>query len=503
MCLHTAHGWWWRWSDARTGGRFLLPESMRLKRLYRRELVADLLTPVSAYLRLRQPGTFSFLLESVEGGERLGRYSFIGSHPTGRLVAHEGETHLELAGRVSQKPDVFTMLEQLSSLWPREEIGELAQELPRFVGGAVGYIGYEATRALERLPKPRKSPFSVPQACFGLYDTVIVFDHVRRLLVLLTLAESASEAEQRLDVLRERLCRPAPEEIDPSGVRFALLSQEPEAHQDRTAFEKAVRCALRYIAAGDIFQVVLSQRWSVPYAGDPFQVYRALRIINPSPYLFYLDFGSFQLFGSSPEVLVRVEADRVELLPIAGTRRRGHSPQEDAELEQELRADPKEQAEHVMLVDLGRNDLGRIAEPGSVRVERYAYVERYSHVMHLVSHLVARLRGDLGPVDALRACFPAGTVSGAPKVRAMEIIHELEPESRGPYAGAVGYLDRRGNLDMCIGIRSFLATQGRLFYQAGAGIVADSDPAREYEETRNKARALERALHLAATGLQL
>ncbi|MCS7155032.1 MAG: anthranilate synthase component I [Bacteroidota bacterium] len=474
----------------------------RYRRLFIRALAADLLSPVSAYLRLRRQGALSFLLESVEGGERLGRYSFIGCEPIGWLRSQRGRVRWTTSEAEEESPDVFRALEALVAAagLPAQETDGSA--LPRFSGGAVGYIGYEAVRHIERLPEPKPAPFAIPEACFGLYDTLVAFDHVQRRLLLLTYAQDQLQAQRRLRALEERLRRPAPEEID-KPAPFMLLDRAPTSNQSREAFEAAVRRALAYIEAGDVFQVVLSQRWGIRYTGDPFQVYRALRIINPSPYLFYLDFGDFAVFGSSPEVLVRVEGCRAELLPIAGTRRRGRDPEEDAALERELLGDPKEQAEHVMLVDLGRNDLGRVAEPGSVRVERYGFVERYSHVMHLVSHVTARLRAEVSAVEALRACFPAGTVTGAPKVRAMEIIHELEPESRGPYAGAVGYLDLHGNLDTCIAIRTFIATRDRLFYQAGAGVVADSLPEREYEETLAKARALERALALASANLEL
>ncbi|CAN5518570.1 anthranilate synthase component I [soil metagenome] len=491
---------------------------------------ADLLTPVSAFLALRgddPDGSFSFLLESVEGGERLGRYSFLGKLPY-CIVEARGESVLVstpsgAASGDGALPDVreendsiFNVMDHMLAQF--EEVR--MPGLPRFTGGAVGFVGYDAVRILEDLPDEQVDALGLPDAVWAFYDTIAAFDHARRQLVLIATAfvppdmdpEAAyAEAEHRLDALEQDLIRPPY-----PGEPVRLRSETMLPNVSRRQFEDAVIKAKEHIQEGDIFQVVISQRFSTSFEGDPFNLYRALRQINPSPYLFYLDLssigddglpsGAFQLIGSSPEVLVRLERDvsgagRAELLPIAGTRPRGETPAEDAALEAELASDEKERAEHLMLVDLGRNDLGRVCETGSVSVDRYATVERYSHVMHLVSSVVGDVSADRTAMEVLAACFPAGTVTGAPKVRAMSLIDELEPERRGPYAGAVGYVDYGGTLDTCITIRTMITQGGTAHVQAGAGIVADSDPASEYHETRHKARALRAAIAAASSDL--
>jgi len=470
-----------------------------------RRLSADLLTPVSAFLKLRAASPGCFLLESVEGGEKLGRYSFLGVRPYAMLEVREGQVyHQEMAtGAVELIPEnFFAVMRRLLGRYYAVHL----PELPRFTGGAVGYLGYDMVRQLERLPSPPPDDLGVPDARWNFYDTVVAFDHVRHQLVLMAgvfvapnteLRTAYDEAVARLEALADTLAHAPLEAPEPVALPKTSLA----SNFTREAFCQAVCRAKDYIYEGDIFQVVLSQRFATPYVGDRFNLYRALRQVNPSPYLFYIDFGDLALIGSSPEVLVRVEHGRAEVLPIAGTRPRGRTPEEDRALEAELEADPKEQAEHLMLVDLGRNDLGRVCRFGTVQVERFAFVVRYSHVMHLVSLVAGELDPRYDALDALAACFPAGTVSGAPKVRAMEIIDELEPSRRGVYAGAVGYMDFSGNLDTCIAIRTMVIRNGTIYIQAGAGIVADSDPEREYEETVNKARALVEAMRVAASGL--
>ena len=482
---------------------------------------ADLLTPVAAFLALREPGAFSFLLESVEGGERLGRYSFLGTRPYRIVEARGGDVWVRRGGDLSMgdgappRPVKGTVYDVMAGLLDDVEEVEVPG-LPRFTGGAVGFMGYDTVRVLERLgdAPPDTMPGgerSEPDALWAFYDTVAAFDHVARQLVLMAtvfvdddtdLAAAWDDAHDRLDLLEAGLTAgpiTLPEPV-------ALRDRDPQSNVTREDFEASVRRAKTHIVEGDIFQVVLSQRFAMPFSGDPFNLYRALRQVNPSPYLFFLDFDGFQLAGSSPEVLVRVEGTpegsrRAEVLPIAGTRRRGDTPEEDAALEAELVADPKERAEHLMLVDLGRNDLGRACRVGTVEVARYATVERFARVMHLVSSVHGEVADEQRTFDVLAACFPAGTVSGAPKVRAMELIDELETGKRGVYAGAVGYADFSGNMDTCIAIRTMLIRGQTAYVQAGAGIVADSDPGLEYEETRTKARALLDAMRVAADGL--
>jgi anthranilate synthase component 1 len=468
-----------------------------------RELSADIDTPISIYLKLRGLGP-SFLLESVEGGEHLARYSMIGIHPRAILRAWRDRITLEEEGRwrefTTEGRDVLDVLQDYLPTYP----ASLPEGLPRFAGGAAGYMGYDLVRSFERLPERAPDALRLPEAVFLVCDRMVVYDHVKHRLLIVAHARSADphdvsrrEAEAALDELVARLRRPLPE--TPVSAAPGEGTAEPsESSFSRQAFEEGVRRAKNHIAAGDIFQVVLSRRIRRRTAAQPFGIYRALRRVNPSPYMFYFELpDGLRLIGSSPEVLVRLDGGVVESRPLAGTRPRGETLQEDRALEAELLADPKERAEHVMLVDLARNDLGRVCRYGTVTTPVLMEVERYSHVMHIVSDV----RGELDPAkdafDVLRACFPAGTVSGAPKVRAMEIIEELEPERRGPYAGAVGYFDFAGNMDTCIAIRTIVMQGDVAYLQAGAGLVADSDPAREYEETGNKLRALSQALLLA------
>ena len=450
-----------------------------------REVVADMETPVSAYLKVaHQP--YSFLLESVEGGERLARYSFIGSEPN--LVLKASSETSDPLPAIQKELDKYTLV--------------TLPDLPPFHGGAVGYLSYEVVRHFEELPSPLNDPLALPMSVFMFADTVLVFDHLTHRIKVVSHAylddgvESAYRAAaERIDAVIDKLTRPFPHEeraanrhVTPTPVASNLTKAE---------FEANVAQAKEYIKAGEIIQVVLSQRLSRVTTAAPFDIYRALRTINPSPYMYYLDLDGCHIVGASPELLVRVEDGVVATHPIAGTRPRGATAAEDLALEKELKGDEKELAEHIMLLDLGRNDIGRVSEPGTVQVTQLMDVERYSHVMHLVSHVQGRLRGELNQFDALRACFPAGTVSGAPKVRAMEIIAELEPDRRGPYAGAVGYFSYSGNLDTAITIRTIVMTDHTAYVQAGGGIVADSVPEREYEETMNKARALTKAIDQA------
>jgi anthranilate synthase component 1 len=450
-----------------------------------RDIQADLETPVSAYLKIAR-GDYSFLLESVEGGERMARYSFIGTEPL--LVLRTGDENpvdpLSLAER------------ELARLHPVSIGG-----LPRFHGGMVGYLSYEVARYFESLPCPRPDPQGLPESIFMLADTLLVFDHLTHRIKVVSHAHldgdvdtAYQQATCKIDDLVNRLEQPMRSE----GPKNAPPDRsEVSSNVTRAEFEAAVSRAKEYIYAGDIIQTVLSQRLARHTTAGPFAIYRALRSINPSPYMYYLRLGAFYIVGASPELLVRVEDGTVSTHPIAGTRQRGKDAAEDAALEEELRHDQKERAEHIMLVDLGRNDIGRISEPGTVEATQLMDVERYSHVMHLVSHVQGRLRPGLSQFDALRSCFPAGTVSGAPKIRAMEIIAELEKEKRGPYAGAVGYFDFSGNLDTAITIRTIVIKDNVAYIQAGAGIVADSVPEREYRESLNKAQALLSAIEQA------
>ncbi len=468
---------------------------------------ADLLTPVSAYLRLARGARYSFLLESVEGGEKIARYTFAGADPVEVFRYAKGACIVEGERRVNlQKSNPIEFLRhRLGRYRPVRVPG-----LPPLVGGAIGYFAYDIVRLIERIPEKGRDDLGLDDAVLMFYLGLVAFDHVRHRIWIVRNVFSEGEGSLRLKY------NAAAREI--VATRRALerpLGQTAHARQrgasrastlrvvsnlQRSRYLAAVRTAKRYIRAGDVFQVVLSQRFAARTKADPFEIYRALRVVNPSPYMYFLRLGDVAVVGSSPEMLVKVQGREAFYRPIAGTRPRGRDENEDQNLEAELTADPKERAEHIMLVDLGRNDLGRVCEYGSVRVENLMAVERYSHVMHLVSSLRGRLRPDVDCFDALMACFPAGTVSGAPKVRAMEIIDELEPTRRGIYSGAILYLDFSGNLDSCIAIRTLVAKDGVAYVQAGGGVVADSVPEREYEETVNKSRALLAALEAAHTG---
>ncbi len=466
-----------------------------------REVFADHDTPVSAFRKI-DDGPYSFLLESVEGGEKWGRFSLLGSRPSSVFIARGASCELHENGRVTKL-----------SRHPLEELGDLLRRnqavalpgLPRFCGGAVGYLGYDAVRWFERLPSRAAEELQVPDAVFLFGDVVSVFDNLTHPMKLITHARGGADpdaaydaAVARLNAEVERLRKPMAWVEPPAWGEAG----EPRSTTPREGFMKAVETAKEYIRAGDIFQVVLSHRMSAEVSQPPFEGYRALRVTNPSPYMYFLRLGDLAIVGSSPEVLVRRTDGTVEVRPLAGTRPRGRTPDEDRQLEEELRADEKERAEHVMLVDLGRNDVGRVAEYGTVETNEYMAIERYSQVMHLVSNVRGRARGELAPMDVVRACFPAGTVSGAPKVRAMEIIDELEPVRRGVYAGAVGHFDYHGNLDLAIAIRTLVYANGRAYWGVGAGIVADSDPATEWNETMNKGRALWLAIQRAERGVR-
>ncbi len=451
-----------------------------------REVPADLETPVSAFLKVAR-GEYSFLLESVEGGERLARYSFLGTEPYRILRAGP------YAAAWDGADPLLDVQEELS----RFRLAPLENGLPRFTGGAVGYLAYEVIRHFEpRVPTATADSQGLPETAFMFVDTLLVFDHLRHTIKVVAHCRLDGEVEAsyrqacwRIDELVRRLERP----LSAVPYPLQLASARPATLQANMAPEEymaKVQRARQYIIAGDIIQVVLSQRLSRPTSAHPFSIYRALRVVNPSPYMYYLALGDAFIIGASPEMLVRVEEGVVSTHPIAGTRPRGRDPAQDLALEEELRRDEKERAEHVMLLDLGRNDIGRVSQPGTVQVSQLMEVERYSHVMHLVSHVSGRLREGLSPFDALRACFPAGTVAGAPKVRAMEIIAELEPDRRGPYAGAVGYFSLSGNMDTAITIRTIVMKDGLAHVQAGAGIVYDSVPEREHQECLSKAQAL-------------
>ena len=472
-----------------------------------KEVMADLLTPVSAFLKVAEHAEHAFLLESVEGGERVARYSFLGKDPFMVLRSRSGRTIVERGAErtESARPFMETLREVMA-----EYQAPWVPSLPRFTGGAVGFLGYEAAswfepslqRAWERFGKTGDRDSD--DAGFMLFDTVLAFDHVKHRILIIASAQvgEGSDLRSQYDLARAKI-RFLERELEgtlsehntPSGASLTLRSNTTS-----DAFEQRVRQAQEYIRAGDIYQVVLSQRFESDVSVDPFSVYRTLRYVNPSPYMYFIRIGKLTIVGSSPEMLVRVEGRHAETHPIAGTRPRGQTDEADVKLAEELKANEKEQAEHVMLVDLGRNDLGRVCEYGSVKVPRYMGLERYSHVMHLVSRVEGQLTADHDRLDALAACFPAGTVSGAPKIRAMEIVAELEPAARGTYAGAVGYIDFAGHLDCCITIRTIAMRDGRAYIQAGAGIVADSDPAAEYQETCDKASALIRALEMAQSG---
>jgi anthranilate synthase component I len=468
-----------------------------------KEIVADLLTPVSAFLKIAEHSDYAFLLESVEGGEHVGRYSFLGKDPFLILRGRDGETLIERAGATTtgEKPFMDTLRELMNSFQ-----SPFVPGLPRFTGGAVGYLSYDTAEWFEAaVARKDAKEAEQDESGFMLFDTVLAFDHVQHRILLIANARVSGDEDLRalyqfacakIEFLERELERALSLPKGAPGPPLML-----ESNFTQPAFEAIVRKAKEHIAAGDVYQVVLSQRFGAEVGVDPFTVYRALRHVNPSPYMFFIRMGERSIVGSSPEMLVRVEGRHAVTHPIAGTRPRGRNDEEDQRLADELKRNEKERAEHVMLVDLGRNDIGRVCEYGTVRVPTFMALERYSHVMHLVSVVEGQLSDEHDRLDALVSCFPAGTVSGAPKVRAMQIIGELEPTRRGIYAGAVGYLDFAGNLDFCIAIRTIVLERGRASIQAGAGIVADSNPSAEFEETRDKAKAMIKALELAIAGL--
>jgi len=472
-----------------------------------REILADHDTPVSAFAKIDH-GPSAYLLESIQGGEKWARYSFLGSGSPLLIYEDRGDLCVKQGSHRRRIPSRGAPLDRLRELM---EVYRpvTVPDLPRFVGGAVGYLGYDIVKTFENLPSRRKEHLDLPDFAFLLTETLLIFDNVSQKIKVVANAHVKSTSDRdiraayrqatgRIEAMIGRIRRPL-KRVKPkprrSPIRFT-------ANMNKADFEKMVSRAQEYIKAGDIFQCVLSQRWETSLQAPPFQLYRALRVVNPSPYMYYLRIAGVELIGSSPEILVRCEDGLVSVRPIAGTRRRGMTMEEDVELERRLLADAKERAEHIMLVDLGRNDIGRVAEQGSVRVESLMNVERYSHVMHIVSNVTGKLGATKTVYDVLKASFPAGTVSGAPKIRAMEIIEELEPTKRGPYAGAVGYISFSGNMDMCINIRTVVVSRHRAFIQAGAGIVADSNPEHEYEETCNKSRAMMKAIELAEQGLE-
>jgi anthranilate synthase component I len=470
------------------------------------KLLADLETPVSVYLKLTQNTASSFLLESVEGGEQVGRYSFLGVNPSG-MVTIKGRTVSRMLNGTTTTRELDADEDPLEAV--KREFAQYnpveVEGLPRFVGGAVGYLSYDVVRHFEKLPETAHDDLDVPDAAFMLPDTLVIFDHAKHQLIILANAHNTGDPDaayddaiERIDQIVATLGNPLPQ------LTFETVAppQELQSNVPREKFEENVRKAKHYITEGDAFQIVLSQRFSRKTSASPLMIYRALRALNPSPYMFLLQFNpDLHLIGASPEMMVRLEDGVASVRPIAGTRKRGKNETEDNALADELLADPKERAEHVMLVDLGRNDLGRVCDYGTVHVPEMMYIERYSHVMHIVSQVQGKIRKGMDAFDLLRATFPAGTLSGAPKVRAMEIIEELEGVRRGPYGGAVGYFSYDGSMDTCITIRTLLMKNDTVHVQAGAGIVADSDPAREHIESVNKAKALAVAIQYAERGL--
>jgi len=468
-----------------------------------RDVLADLETPLSAYMKLAN-GPYSYLFESVQGGEKWGRYSIIGLHATTILKVYGNHLTIEQDGKVVRSSTVDDPLNAIEDYLHEFQV-PILPGIPRFAGGLVGYFGYDTVRYIEpRLTSSRKDPLDTPDIMLMLSEQIVVFDNLAGKLSLIVHADVArenayEEAENVLDNLVDKLNRTTIENHQHPSRQ--IDEKDFISGFNRNQFEQAVQRIKEYIVEGDVMQVVLSQRLSIPFTAPPINLYRALRCLNPSPYMFYLHLGEFQIVGSSPEILVRLEDGTVTVRPIAGTRPRGQTEKEDKALEQDLLNDPKELAEHLMLIDLGRNDVGRVAETGTVRVTEKMIIERYSHVMHIVSNVTGRLGKNQSAMDVLRATFPAGTVSGAPKIRAMEIIDELEPVKRGIYAGAVGYLSWAGNMDTAIAIRTAIIKGNTLHIQAGAGIVADSVPRNEWEETMNKGRAIFRAVSLAENGL--
>ncbi len=490
--------------------------------VYRR-LLSDTLTPVSAFRLLsggqdRANSNGACLFESVIGGEKVGRYSFLAADPIRRFCATRQDITMTdfAAGGTQEVSEADDPLDAFRKHF-HYRVAEI-DDLPPFVGGAIGYAGYDVVRYVENLPDAPNDDRSLPDLDFAFYHTLCVFDHVEKTISIVSLADcrhitSANQAQSAYDaacdqvnLAIEKLSQPIAQKVDAWSPENWQAAGNPSplevtSNFTRDSFCKAVDDCVEYIRAGDIFQVVPSQRLSVKTDVDPFEIYRSLRVVNPSPFMFYVQTPDCQLVGCSPEIMCRVNDNIVTVRPLAGTRRRGATEKEDKALEQELLADPKERAEHVMLVDLGRNDVGRVAKFGTIELTEIMVVERYSHVMHISSEVQGELRDDLDAFDALKACVPAGTVSGAPKVRAMEVIDSIEPHRRGPYGGAVGYIDYRGNMDTCIALRTMVVSDGVVHVQAGCGVVADSDPDAEYEETLNKARALISAIELTSQRL--
>ncbi|NIP99102.1 MAG: anthranilate synthase component I [Nitrospinaceae bacterium] len=473
-----------------------------------KEILADLDTPVSAYMKIGAD-SYSFLLESVEGGDKWARYCFLGCGPstiiqskgsTVTVRTHDRQEKKETGGEIP-----LTVLKDILSQYQPVEM----PDLPRFSGGAVGFISYDMVRYFENLPDQAEDDLQIPDSTFIITDTLLVFDNVTQTIKIVSnahttgrdLEEVYKETTEKIDALEKKLRQPTPNSSDGASTSSAVEELRIESNFAREQFKEAVLKAKRYILEGDAIQIVLAQRLKFDIEQDPFTIYRALRTINPSPYMYYLNFGEIQVVGSSPEVLVRLEGEQVEVRPIAGTRKRGQNEDEDQILEKDLLSDEKELAEHIMLVDLGRNDLGRVSQIHSVNVNEKFTIERYSHVMHIVSNVRGRLKEGLDCFDVLKAAFPAGTVSGAPKIRAMEIIDELEPNRRGIYAGAVGYISFSGNMDTAIAIRTLVVKDQVGYLGVGAGIVADSVPDNEFEETMNKGRAMLKAIGLAGRGL--
>jgi anthranilate synthase component 1 len=478
--------------------------------VYRRVL-SDVLTPVSAFHKIDDGGS-ACLFESVVGGEKVGRYSFLAAEPFMLLEAFDRDIRVTRGGR-QERVKSENPLQVLRSRVEEIRVAKLP-ELPPFVGGAVGYAGYDTVRYVEKQPNAPTDDRQLPDLSFAFYDHMLVFDNVQKTAIVVVLGKvrphgepTSAGGEPNVRAAYDDACRRVDRLVDKLSTPFDSLAPvdiatggepllEYQSNFTQPQFEDAVRKCVEYIRAGDIFQVVISQRLAVPLSVDPFEVYRTLRVVNPSPFMFFLRTPQCTLVGSSPEIMVRVVNGKVTVRPLAGTRRRGRTEEEDLRLAEELLADPKERAEHVMLVDLGRNDVGRVARYGSVELSDVMVIERYSHVMHITSNVTGQLTPDRDAFDALAACLPAGTVSGAPKVRAMQIIDEIEPHRRGPYAGAVGYIDFAGNMDTCIALRTIVIQDGTAYVQAGAGIVADSVPEREYEETLNKARGLLKAIEI-------
>ncbi len=472
-----------------------------------REILADFDTPVSAFSKINM-GSHAFLFESIEGGENWARYSFLGSQPSVVFWEEGGEVITQQGRKQTRVPLKDNPLDHIQEAMANYQPVDVPG-LPRFVGGAVGFLAYDVVRSFESIPEYPKDTLKTPLFAFCITDTLLIFDNIAHTIKVVANAHITSSKKTDL----RRIYQKAIGQIDSIITKLRTSRRKPAPTKRRAPlkflsnmtapeFEKMVHRTKEYIQAGDIIQGVMSQRWQTTIRTNPLEIYRALRVINPSPYMFYLRIAGTELIGASPEVLVRCEEGKIVVRPIAGTRPRGQTAEEDQQMETDLLADKKELAEHVMLVDLGRNDVGRVAKTGSVNVERFMNIERYSHVMHIVSQVTGELDLQYSSYDVMKACFPAGTLSGAPKIRAMQIIEELEPTRRGPYGGAVGYFSFSGNMDTCINIRTVVAQNQKAYIQAGAGIVADSDPAREYEETQNKAGAMMRALEMADRGLE-